>query len=202
VLYILMALVMTGLVPYPQLDVAEPVYVALDAAGPQLAWLKYLTTIGAIAGLASVVLVMLMGQPRIFYAMSRDGLLPEIFGRVHRKYKTPWLATIITGCFAAFFAGLFPIGILGHLVSIGTLFAFMIVCAGILVLRYQSPELKRPFRTPFVPFVPLAGIGICGYLMYSLPADTWYRLGIWMALGLAIYFLYGKRNSKLGKAGV
>jgi APA family basic amino acid/polyamine antiporter len=201
VLYILMALVMTGLVPFPQLDVAEPVYVALDAAGPQLAWLKYLTTIGAIAGLASVVLVMLMGQPRIFYAMSRDGLLPPIFGRVHPTFKTPWLATLITGGFAAFFAGLFPIGILGHLVSIGTLFAFMIVCAGILVLRYKRPELERPFRTPLVPFVPLGGLVVCGWLMYSLPADTWYRLAIWMAAGLALYFVYGRRHSKLANGG-
>lgn len=201
VLYILMALVMTGMVPYPQLDVAEPVYVALDAAGPGLAWLKYATTIGAIAGLASVVLVMLMGQPRIFYAMSRDGLLPPVFGRVHPIFKTPWLATLITGVLAAFFAGLFPIGILGHLVSIGTLFAFMIVCAGILVLRRRRPDLERPFRTPLVPFVPLGGIIVCGYLMYSLPADTWARLGVWMVLGLLIYFGYGRRHSKLAKAG-
>ena len=199
VLYILMALVMTGMVPFAQLDVAEPVYVALEAAGPSLAWLKYASTVGAIAGLASVVLVMLMAQPRIFYAMSRDGLLPPMFGRVHSKFKTPWLATIITGGFAALFAGLFPIGILGHLVSIGTLFAFVIVCAGILVLRYQSPELPRPFRTPLVPFVPLGGILICGYLMYSLPADTWFRLAIWMGLGLVIYFVYGRRHSKLSQ---
>ena len=199
-LYILMALVMTGMVPYPQLDVAEPVYVALDAAGPSLAWLKYLTNIGAIAGLASVVLVMLMAQPRIFYAMSRDGLLPPIFGKVHPKFQTPWLATIITGVFAACFAGLFPIGILGHLVSIGTLFAFVIVCAGILMLRYKRPELERPFRTPLVPFVPLGGILVCGYLMYSLPPDTWYRLAIWMGLGLVIYFAYGRRHSRLSQA--
>lgn len=201
-LYILMALVMTGMVPFPQLDVAEPVYVALDAAGPQLAWLKYFATVGAVAGLASVVLVMLMGQPRIFYAMARDGLLPPVFGRVHPKYQTPWLATIITGVTAAVLAGLFPIGLLGHLVSIGTLFAFIIVCAGVLVLRYQSPELKRPFRTPLVPFVPLAGIAVCGWLMYNLPPDTWWRLAIWMGLGLALYFLYGRRHSKLGRAGV
>jgi APA family basic amino acid/polyamine antiporter len=129
--------------------------------------------------------------------MSRDGLLPPVFGRVHARFKTPWLATIITGACAAFFAGLFPIGILGHLVSIGTLFAFIIVCAGILVLRYQSPELVRPFRTPLVPFVPLGGIVVCGYLMYSLPADTWYRLAIWMGIGLLIYFAYGRRHSKL-----
>jgi APA family basic amino acid/polyamine antiporter len=201
VLYILMSLVMTGLVPYPQLDVAEPVYVALDAAGPQLAWLKYLTTVGAVAGLASVVLVMLMAQPRIFYAMSRDGLLPPMFGRVHPRYQTPWLATIITGSVAALVAGLFPIGLLGHLVSIGTLFAFVIVCAGVLVLRYRRPELARPFRTPLVPFVPLGGIAICAYLMYSLPSDTWWRLAIWMGIGLAIYFLYGRRHSRLAAQG-
>jgi APA family basic amino acid/polyamine antiporter len=202
VLYILMALVMTGMVPFPQLDVAEPVYVALDAAGPQLAWLKYFATIGAVAGLASVVLVMLMGQPRIFFAMARDGLLPPVFGRVHPKFKTPWLATIITGSCAALVAGLFPIGLLGELVSIGTLFAFVIVCAGVLVLRYRSPELKRPFRTPFVPFVPAGGILVCSWLMWNLPRDTWLRLGIWMAIGLAIYFLYGRSHSKLAKAGV
>lgn len=196
-LYILMALVMTGMVPYPQLDVAEPVYVALDAAGPALSWLKYAATIGAIAGLASVVLVMLMGQPRIFYAMSRDGLLPPVFGKVHPKFQTPWLATIITGVFAAVFAGLFPIGILGHLVSIGTLFAFMIVCAGVLILRRRRPDIERPFRTPLVPFVPLGGIIVCGYLMYSLPPDTWARLGVWMAIGLVIYFVYGRFNSRL-----
>ncbi len=197
VLYILMSLVMTGLVPYPQLDVAEPVYVALDAAGPQLAWLKYLTTVGAVAGLASVVLVMLMAQPRIFYAMSRDGLLPPIFGRVHPRFQTPWLATIITGTVAALVAGLFPIGLLGHLVSIGTLFAFVIVCAGVLMLRYKRPDLPRPFRTPLVPFVPLGGIAICAYLMYSLPSDTWWRLAIWMGIGLVIYFAYGMRHSRL-----
>ena len=196
ILYILMALVMTGLVPFAQLNVPEPVFVALDAA-PALNWLKIFATLGAVAGLASVVLVMLMAQPRIFYAMSRDGLLPPIFGRVHPKFKTPWLATIITGVTAAVFAGLFPIGILGHLVSIGTLFAFVIVCAGILVLRYRSPDLPRPFRTPFVPFVPVGGVLICSWLMYNLPADTWLRLAIWMALGLAIYFLYGRKHSRL-----
>ena len=201
VLYILMSLVMTGMVPFRELNVAEPVYVALEAAGPQLAWLKYFATVGAIAGLASVVLVMLMGQPRIFYAMSRDGLLPAMFGRVHPKFKTPWLATMITGGVAAAVAGLFPIGLLGQLVSIGTLFAFVIVCAGILVLRYRQPDLKRPFRTPFVPFVPLGGIVVCSYLMYSLPRDTWLRLAIWMALGLVIYVFYGRHHSRLAKTG-
>ncbi len=196
VLYILMSLVITGLTHYSNYKgVADPIYVALDAV-PQLAWLKVLTTVGTVAGLASVVLVMLMGQPRIFFAMARDGLLPPIFGRVHPKYRTPWLATIITGIVAAMIAGLFPIGLLGELVSIGTLLAFVIVCAGILALRRSRPELPRPFRTPFVPLVPILGILSCGYLMYSLPGDTWLRLMVWMAIGIAIYFLYGRHHSK------
>ena len=199
-LYILMALVMTGMVPFTELNVAEPVYVALNSAGPTLAWLKYAATIGAVAGLASVVLVMLMAQPRIFYAMARDGLLPPIFGKVHARFQTPWLATIITGLVAAVVAGLFPIGLLGQLVSIGTLFAFVIVCAGVLVLRYQRPDIPRPFRTPLVPFVPIMGVLVCGYLMYALPTDTWLRLVIWMAIGIAIYFFYGRRHSRLGIA--
>ena len=200
ILYILMALVLTGLAPFRELNVAEPVYVALDHAGPALAWLKYSTTIGAVAGLASVVLVMLMGQPRIFYAMARDGLLPPVFGKVHPKYKTPWLATIVTGVAASIVAGLFPIGILGHLVSIGTLFAFVIVCAGVLVLRYTNPGLHRPFRAPFAPVVPVLGILVCGYLMYSLPVDTWWRLLIWLVIGMMIYIFYGRRHSRAGSA--
>ena len=200
VLYILMALVMTGLTPFTNLNVPHPVFVAIDAAGPGLKWLTYFINIGAIAGLASVVLVMLMGQPRIFYAMARDGLLPPIFGKVHPKFKTPYVATIITGAVAMVFGGLFPIDILGELVSIGTLLAFIIVCAGVLVLRYRSPDLHRPFKTPFVPLVPILGIGTCGFMMAFLPSTTWLRLGLWMALGLLIYFFYGRHHSKLGKA--
>ncbi len=199
VLYIAMALVMTGMAHYSELNVAHPVYVAIEKAGPALAWLGFLVNIGAIAGLASVVLVMLMGQPRIFYAMSRDGLLPKMFGKVHPKYGTPWIATIITGIVAALVAGIFPIALLGELVSIGTLLAFVIVCGGIWVLRVKRPELDRPFRTPLVPLVPILGIAICGYMMYGLPADTWIRLGVWMALGLLIYFGYGMKHSRLGK---
>jgi basic amino acid/polyamine antiporter, APA family len=199
VLYILMALVMTGLAHYTELNVPHPVDVALAKAGPGLAWLNYLVDIGAIAGLASVVLVMLMGQPRIFYAMSRDGLLPEVFGKVHPRFKTPYVTTIVTGLVAAAVAGFFPIGLLGELVSIGTLFAFVIVSAGILVLRYRRPELPRPFRTPLVPVVPLLGILICGYLMYGLPPDTWVRLIVWLIIGLAIYFLYGRTHSRVGR---
>jgi basic amino acid/polyamine antiporter, APA family len=200
ILYILMSLVMTGLVPYAQLNVPDPVYVALAAAGPGLSWLTRLIAIGAMAGLASVVLVMLMGQPRIFYSMARDGLLPATFGKVHPRFQTPYVTTILTGIVAAAMAGLFPIGILGELVSIGTLFAFVIVCAGTWVLRVRSPELPRPFKTPLVPLVPILGIVICGYLMYGLPGDTWLRLIIWMAIGLVIYFTYSIRKSRF--AGV
>jgi APA family basic amino acid/polyamine antiporter len=200
VLYILMALVMTGLAHYTELNVPDPVYVAIAKAGPSLAWLASFIAIGATLGLASVVLVMLMGQPRVFYAMARDGLLPAAFGKVHPRFKTPYVTTIVTGLVAATVAGFFPIGLLGELVSIGTLLAFVIVCAGIIVLRYTNPNAPRPFRTPMVPVVPILGILICGYMMYGLPGDTWLRLIIWMVIGLAIYFLYGMRHSRLGAA--
>jgi APA family basic amino acid/polyamine antiporter len=193
-----MSLVMTGLAPYKTLNVPHPVDVAL-AGVPNLGWLNLLVDIGAVAGLASVVLVMLMGQPRVFYAMARDGLLPAVFGKIHPKFQTPYVTTIFTGVIAAAVAGFFPIALLGELVSIGTLFAFLVVSAGILMLRYKRPELPRPFRTPLVPLVPILGIATCAYLMYNLPSDTWLRLLVWLGLGLVIYFIYGKGNSRVGR---
>lgn len=151
ILYILVGLIMTGIVPFANLNDPAPVAVAVNTAGEGMAWLRLPIKIGAIAGLSSVILVMLMGQPRIFFAMSRDGLLPPAFGKVHSKYFTPYITTIVTGAVAAIIAGLFPIGILGELVSIGTLLAFALVCGGILVLRYKSPDIHRPFKTPFSP---------------------------------------------------
>ena len=199
VLYILMALVMTGIAHYTELNVPHPVFVAIEKAGPGLAWLRWFVNIGAIAGLASVVLVMLMGQPRVFFAMARDGLLPAAFGKVHPKFQTPYITTILTGAVAAVVAGLFPIGLLGELVSIGTLLAFVIVCGGIIALRYQRPDLPRPFRTPFVPVVPILGILTCLGMMAALPRDTWIRLIVWMIIGLVIYFTYGKSHSRIGR---
>jgi APA family basic amino acid/polyamine antiporter len=195
VLYILMALVMTGLAPYKQLNVPHPVVVALSYA-PQLGWLRILTDIGAIAGLASVVLVMSMAQARIFYSMSRDGLLPPWIGRVHPRFHTPYLTTVMVGVVSALVAAFFPIGILGELVSIGTLLAFVIVCGGILVLRSRRPELERPFRTPLVPVVPVLGMLCCLGLMLSLPPNTWLRLVVWTIVGLAIYFGYSRTHSR------
>jgi APA family basic amino acid/polyamine antiporter len=199
IIYILVGLVMTGIVSYKELNTPAPIAVAVNAAGNGLNWLRPLIKTGAIAGLSSVILVMLMGQPRIFYSMSRDGLLPASFSRVHKKYKTPYITTIITGAVAMVVAGLFPIGLLGELVSIGTLLAFVIVCGGILVLRYKKPELERPFKTPLFPIVPILGILSSLSLMYFLPGDTWIRLIVWMAIGIVIYFGYSKKHSKYGQ---
>ena len=197
ILYILVGLVMTGIVPYLQLNNPAPIAVAIDATGDGLAWLRPIIKIGALAGLSSVILVMLMGQPRIFFSMSKDGLLPKSFGKVHPKYKTPYITTILTGAVAMLVAGIFPIGLLGELVSIGTLLAFVIVCGGVLVLRYKQPNINRPFKTPFFPLVPILGILSSLALMYFLPIDTWIRLIVWMALGVIIYFGYSRKHSKV-----
>lgn len=197
ILYIAVAAVLTGIVNYKELGVAAPIALAIDRAGDALIWLRPLIKIGALAGLSSVVLVMLMGQPRIFFAMAKDGLLPKSFAKVHSRFGTPYLTTIITGIVAALISGIFPINILGELVSIGTLLAFVIVCASVIVLRKTNPDIHRPFKTPWVPFVPIAGVIICIAQMASLPADTWYRLIIWMTVGLLIYFFYSQKRSKL-----
>lgn len=198
VIYIVFATVMTGMVSYKDLNVSAPVAVAIDAAGDSLTWLSPLVKIGAIAGLSSVILIMALAQSRIFFTMSHDGLLPKFFGKVHSKYKTPYLSTVVTGVMAALIGGVFPIDLLGELVSIGTLFAFAIVCLGVLFLRYKQPDLKRPFKAPFFPVVPILGVLSAVGVMSFLPGDTWIRLFVWMALGLVIYYFYGKKNSKVG----
>ncbi|NCY22041.1 amino acid permease [bacterium] len=197
VLYILVSLVLTGIVPFKELAVPAPVALAIDRAGEGLRWLGPLVQMGAIAGLSSVILVMMMGQPRIFFSMAKDGLLPQGFAKLHPKYGTPHITTVMTGLIAALMAGVLPIGILGELVSIGTLLAFTIVCLSILVLRKTRPGIARPFRCPGLPWVPLAGAFVCLAQMFALPFDTWLRLVVWLALGLAIYFFYGIRHSRL-----
>ncbi|PYX95340.1 MAG: amino acid permease [Acidobacteria bacterium] len=195
ILYILVSGLLTGLVPYSALNVPDPVAVGIDQTGVR--WGSILVKIGAIAGLGSVMLVMLLGQSRVFFSMSRDGLLPEWAGSVHPRFRTPWICSIIVGIFVAIFASLVPIGILGELVSIGTLLAFVIVCAGVWILRVRRPELERPFKTPWVPFVPIMGILVSGLMMVSLPRDTWLRLIIWLAIGMFIYFGYGRHHSRV-----
>ncbi|HEY0671475.1 MAG TPA: amino acid permease [Longimicrobiales bacterium] len=197
-LYIAVSLVLTGVVSYTALNVPDPIAVGIDATG--LSWLKPFIKLGAIAGLSSVILVLVMAQPRIFYAMSRDGLLPPVFKKIHPKFRTPHITTMVTGLAVAITAGLFPIGQLGHMVSIGTLLAFVIVCIGVLVLRYRHPEIDRPFRTPGMPVVPILGALSCFYLMSFLPFETWMRLLIWLVIGLAIYFLYGGRAAQRARA--
>jgi basic amino acid/polyamine antiporter, APA family len=196
VLYIGMAAVMTGMVPYKWLGGAAPVAIALDAH-PQLAWLGTLVKIGAIAGMTSVILMSMLGQPRIFLAMADDGLLPPAMRKVHPKYRTPHVATAITVVLAALIAGLFPLNILGELISMGILLAFTVVCIGVLILRRTRPELPRPFRVPLAPITCVAGALICGGMTYFLPAETWRLFAIWSVIGFSIYAIYGYRNSRM-----
>jgi len=195
VLYILVSGLLTAVIPYRALNDPAPVAVATDAMGVK--WGSFLVKVGSIAGLGSVMLVMLLGQSRVFFSMSRDGLLWEWAGRIHPRFKTPYISSIVVGIFVAAFAGLVPIAVLGELVSIGTLLAFVIVCGGVMVLRYREPNMHRPFKTPFVPVVPILGILVSLYMMVSLPADTWYRLIGWLAIGMVIYFTYSRYHSKL-----
>ena len=206
VLYILVSGLLTGVVSYTALNVPDPVAVGVDAAG--VGWgfnvashhiklSSFLVKLGAIAGLGSVMLVMLLGQSRVFFSMSRDGLLPPWAGKVHPRFRTPYVSSITVGIFVAIFASLIPIGILGELVSIGTLLAFVIVCAGVWALRVAHPEIHRPFTTPWVPLVPILGILVSGLLMVSLPRDTWLRLIVWLVIGMIIYFTYGRKHSRV-----
>ncbi len=195
VLYIVVSGLLTGIVPYSSLNVSDPVAVGIDATGVR--WGSFLVKIGAIFGLGTVMLVMLLGQSRVFFSMSRDGLLPRWAGAVHPRFRTPWISTILVGLFVAVFAALIPINVLGELVSIGTLLAFVIVSAGVWVLRRRRPDLPRPFRTPWVPVVPVLGILVSLVLMLSLPRDTWLRLIIWLVIGLVVYLTYGRHHSRV-----
>jgi APA family basic amino acid/polyamine antiporter len=200
ILYVAMSAVLTGMVPYQKLGVDAPVAVALDAH-PQLGWLGSLVKIGAVVGMTSVILMSMLGQPRIFLAMADDGLLPPSMRKVHPKYRTPHIATAITTILAAAIAGLFPLNILGELISMGILLAFTGVCIGVLVLRYTKPDLKRPFRVPVVHVTCILGAVICGGITYFLPHETWLLFLIWSTIGFSIYALYGYRNSRMRSDG-
>jgi APA family basic amino acid/polyamine antiporter len=194
VLYVIVSAVLTGMVNYKELNVAAPVALALDKY-QGLHWLGIPVKLGAVAGMTSVMLVMTIAQARIFFAMARDGLLPPFFGRVHARFRTPSTGTVITGVSAALIGGLFPVGLLGHLVSIGTLAAFVTVCIGVLVLRRTRPDLPRPFRAPLPWFTCIAGAIVCGLMMVSLGPATWVRLVVWTAIGVLIYVFYGYQHS-------
>jgi APA family basic amino acid/polyamine antiporter len=199
VLYLLFGHVLTGLVPYTQLGVAAPVALAINKT-PYM-WINNLVTFGIVCGFTSVILVMLMGQSRVFYAMSRDGLVPRVFSEIHPKFQTPWRSNMLFFLFVAPFSALLPLSIVGRMTSIGTLFAFAIVCAGVWVMRVKNPDQARPFRTPWVPAIPILGMVVNFALMYSLGWSNWLRLIVWLAIGQAIYFGYGRRHSHLRQGG-
>lgn len=211
ILYILFAHVMTGVANYTTFqgqDGIAPVAVAIDHMGttaadgtlqPDFPWLNRAIIVAILFGYSSVILVMLLGQSRVFFSMSKDGLLPKVFSDVHPKFRTPSKSNLLFLLFVSLFAALIPARVVGEMTSIGTLFAFVLVCVGVMVMRYKMPNAPRAFRTPFFPVVPTLGIGTCIFMMVFLPGDTWLRLVIWMAIGLAIYFAYGKKHSKLNK---
>jgi APA family basic amino acid/polyamine antiporter len=194
VLYIAVSAVITGMVRYDKIDIDAPIPSAFASVG--MPWAQLLISAGALAGITSVLLVLMLSQPRVMLAMARDGLVPRsFFGAIHERFRTPWKSTILTGAFVAVLGGFLPLRILAELVNIGTLLAFVIVCAAVLILRKTNPEVHRPFRCPGVPVVPIVGILLCTLLMFSLPAENWWRLLIWLAIGLAIYFSYGRHHS-------
>jgi APA family basic amino acid/polyamine antiporter len=197
ILYVAVSAIMTGVVPYAQLDVANPIALVVNELGKP--WASMIISVGAISGITSVLLVLLLGQPRILFAMSRDGLLPPYLSRVHPRYKTPHLTTITTGIVVAIAAALTPIDVSSELCSIGTLFAYIIVCAGVIVLRYSRPEIKRPFKVPLFPALPFLGVLLCSYLMISLPRTAWERFIVWLIIGLSIFVVYSRRHSRLAK---
>ena len=198
-LYVAVTAVLTGIVKYDELEVPAPIALAIDNTGQGLAWLSPLIKLGAVAGISSVILVMMMGQSRIYYAISKDGLIPKLFSKVSKKRGVPDNAIIFSGIATGAIAGIFPLSVLSELVSIGTLMAFTIVCVSVMVLRKTHPELKRPFKVPFVWLIPSLGAFFCIIQMVSLPWTAWERLIIWMLVGIVIYFAYSKRNSLLGK---